>query len=71
MADKTKWAALVAAVGCPMDAPRPASNDHWDPRVVLPGETDANFGRWALPVMPRAIPGMPRTFLMRAMRVAD
>jgi hypothetical protein len=39
--------------------------------VVLPGETDANFGRWVLPVMPRAIPGMPRTFLMRASRVAD
>jgi O-methyltransferase involved in polyketide biosynthesis len=26
MADKTKWAALVAGAGCPMDAPRPASN---------------------------------------------
>jgi diadenosine tetraphosphate (Ap4A) HIT family hydrolase len=30
MPDKTKWAALVAGAGCPMDAPRPASNDHWD-----------------------------------------
>ena len=30
MADKSKWAALVAGAGCPMDAPRPPSNEHWD-----------------------------------------
>jgi len=30
MTDKTKWAALVAGAGCPLDAPRPPSNDYWD-----------------------------------------
>src|SRR5262245_3774712 len=30
MAEKKKWAALVAGAGCPLDAPRPASNDYWD-----------------------------------------
>jgi diadenosine tetraphosphate (Ap4A) HIT family hydrolase len=30
MTDKTKWAALVEGAGCPLDAPRPASNEHWD-----------------------------------------
>jgi len=28
--DKTSWLALVNGAGCPMDAPRPASNDHAD-----------------------------------------
>ena len=30
MTDKAKWESLVAGVGCPMDAPRALSNDHWD-----------------------------------------
>ena len=28
--DKTAWEALVDGAGCPLDAPRPASNDYWD-----------------------------------------
>jgi diadenosine tetraphosphate (Ap4A) HIT family hydrolase len=28
--DKIAWQALVDGAGCPMDAPRPASNDFWD-----------------------------------------
>ncbi len=43
----------------------------WQATVVFPGEADANFGRWVLPVMPRALPGMPRTFLMRATRTVE
>jgi methyltransferase (TIGR00027 family) len=66
----------LAQLGCPWkfsvaDPEAFMAARGWQADVVLPGETDANFGRWALPVMPRAIPGMPRTFLMRAMRVAD
>jgi hypothetical protein len=38
---------------------------------VFPGEPEANYGRWVMPVVPRAIAGMPRTFLIRATRVAD
>src|SRR4030095_14708375 len=30
MTDKTKWAALVAGAGCPLDEPRPPANEHWD-----------------------------------------
>jgi diadenosine tetraphosphate (Ap4A) HIT family hydrolase len=66
----------LAQLGCPWkfsvaDPEAFMAARGWQADVVLPGETDANFGRWALPVMPRVIPGMPRTFLMRAMRVAD
>ena len=43
----------------------------WQATVVYPGEPDANFGRWVLPVLPRALPGMPRTFLMYATRMAE
>ena len=32
--DKPAWQALVNGAGCPMDAPRPQSNDFWD--LVLP-----------------------------------
>jgi hypothetical protein len=43
----------------------------WQATVVLPGEADANFGRWTLPVIPRTVAGMPRTFLVRATLMAD
>jgi len=43
----------------------------WQGNTVFPGEPEANYGRWVLPVVPRAIPGLPRTFLIRATRVAD
>ena len=43
----------------------------WESNVVFPGEPEANYGRWVLPVVPRAIPGLPRTFLIRATRVTD
>ena len=43
----------------------------WESHVVFPGEAEANYGRWVMPVVPRAIPGLPRTFLIRATRMAD
>lgn len=30
MTDSTKWQLLVGGAECPLDAPRPASSDHWD-----------------------------------------
>jgi diadenosine tetraphosphate (Ap4A) HIT family hydrolase len=30
MANTTRWATKVAGRGCPLDAPRPDSNEHWD-----------------------------------------
>ena len=43
----------------------------WQGTAVFPGEPEANYGRWVMPVVPRAIPGLPRTFLIRATRTAD
>jgi hypothetical protein len=43
----------------------------WQANAVFPGEPEANYGRWIMPVVPRAIGGIPRTFLIRATRVAD
>jgi diadenosine tetraphosphate (Ap4A) HIT family hydrolase len=30
MTDKATWESRVAGAGCPLDAPRPTSNEHWD-----------------------------------------
>ncbi len=32
----------------------------------MPGDPNANFGRWPFPVMPRSMPGIPRTFFVTA-----
>jgi len=40
----------------------------FDPDVRQPGEGGANFGRWPRPLVPRAMPGLPRSFLVRATR---
>jgi hypothetical protein len=36
--------------------------------VTQPGEADANFGRWPTPILPREVPGVPGSFLVRARR---
>lgn len=36
--------------------------------VTQPGEEGANFGRWPKPVLPRQVPSVPRSFLVRARR---
>jgi methyltransferase (TIGR00027 family) len=41
----------------------------WEVQVTQVGEDGANFGRWPFPVLPRTIPGVPRTFLITASRV--
>lgn len=40
----------------------------WRATVVQPGEDGAQFGRWPFPVVPRSVPGVPRTFFVTAMR---
>jgi methyltransferase (TIGR00027 family) len=40
----------------------------FDAAVTQPGEQGANFGRWPAPMLPRDVPGVPRTFLVRARR---
>ena len=40
----------------------------WEADVTQPGEEGANFGRWPRPMLPREVPGLPRSFLVRARR---
>ena len=41
----------------------------WEADVTQPGEAGANYGRWTRPVAPREIPGVPRSFLVKARRL--
>jgi len=41
----------------------------WEADVTQPGEEGASFGRWPKPVLPRWLPGLPRSFLVRAHRL--
>jgi len=66
----------LSELGCPWkfgiaDPESFLASKGWESRVVFPGEPEANYGRWVMPVMPRAIPGLPRTFLIRATRMGD
>lgn len=38
----------------------------WRGVAVIPGEPEASYGRWPLPVLPRSLPGLPRIFLVTA-----
>jgi methyltransferase (TIGR00027 family) len=40
----------------------------WKAEVTQPGEEGANYGRWSTPKLPRQVPGVPRSFLVRAAR---
>ena len=40
----------------------------WEADVTQPGEEEANFGRWPRPMIPRSMPGLPQSFLVRARR---
>ncbi len=42
------------------------SHHGWSVDVTQPGEDGANFGRWPRPMVPREVPGLPRSFLVRA-----
>jgi len=40
----------------------------WDATATMPGEPEANWGRWPYPVSPRNVPGFPKSYLLRATR---
>jgi methyltransferase (TIGR00027 family) len=40
----------------------------WEADVTQPGEEGANFERWPRPMVPREVPGLPRSFLVKARR---
>jgi len=41
----------------------------WDANVIQPGEDGASFGRWPKPLLPKWLPGVPRSFLVRARHI--
>jgi hypothetical protein len=41
----------------------------WAATVIQPGEPGAAYGRWVLPVVPRSMPDMPRTWYVTADRL--
>ena len=45
------------------------SRHGWEADVTQPGEEGANFGRWPKPMLPREMPTLPRSFLVRARRL--
>jgi methyltransferase (TIGR00027 family) len=68
------YMAKLRELGCPWrygcdDPARTLASYGWDATVVAPGEPDANYGRWRLPVVPRSIANLPRTFFVRASRL--
>lgn len=43
----------------------------WQATVSSPGDPEISFGRWPYPPLPRHVPGMPRSFFVKAVRVED
>jgi methyltransferase (TIGR00027 family) len=69
----TKFLAYLKQTGCPWhfgtDEPEALLNQHgWSATVVCPGEPGAHFGRWPYPVLPRDMPGIPRSYLVTGWR---
>ena len=65
--------AALARLGAPgrfgtNDPEKLMSRHGWEADVVQPGEQGANFGRWPRPMIPRGVPALPRSFLVRAHR---
>ena len=63
--------AALARLGAPgrfgtNDPERLMARHGWEADVTQPGEEGANFGRWPRPMLPREVPGLPRSFLVRA-----
>jgi methyltransferase (TIGR00027 family) len=50
------------------DPERLMARHGWEADVTQPGEEGANFGRWSRPMVPREVPSLPRSFLVRARR---
>ncbi len=65
--------AALARLGAPgrfgtNDPEKLMARHGWEADVTQPGEEGANFGRWPRPMIPREVPGLPRSFLVRAHR---
>jgi methyltransferase (TIGR00027 family) len=57
----------LAEFGCPWifgvaDPEAFLSGYGWSSTIVMPGDPDANFGRWPYPRAPKGVPGVPRSY---------
>ena len=69
------YMAKLQELGCPWlfgtaDPERFLAGHGWRATAVGPGDEDANYDRWPYPVIPRSVPGLPRTYLVRGRKVA-
>jgi len=69
----TPFLAFLQDMGCPWrfgtDEPEALLKRHgWSTTAVCPGEPGAHFGRWPYPVLPRDLPGIPRSYLVTGWR---
>jgi methyltransferase (TIGR00027 family) len=69
----TRYMDALRAAGSPwrfgIEQPEAFFTNHgWDATAIMPGDPAANYGRWTFPTIPRAVPGIPRTFLVTATR---
>lgn len=67
------WVEMQAAAGAPwlgtLDDPVAELDAlSWTAVLAQAGEPEANHGRWTLPVIPQAVPGMPRNWYVTAER---
>ena len=65
--------AALARLGAPgqfgtNDPEKLMARHGWEADVTQPGEGGANYGRWPRPMVPREVPGLPRSFLVKARR---
>ncbi len=69
------WVEMQAAAGAPwlgtMEDPRAElANLGWTASLSQAGQPDADYGRWSLPVLPTAMPGVPHHWFVTAERTA-
>jgi len=50
------------------DPERLMARHGWEADVTQPGEEGANYGRWPRPMVPREVPSLTRSFLVKARR---
>jgi methyltransferase (TIGR00027 family) len=67
------WIDLLAREGAAwissIDEPEAFLAEHgWRAKAIELGEDGAHFGRWPFTVIPRSVPGVPRTFFVTAVR---
>jgi methyltransferase (TIGR00027 family) len=68
------WIEMQAQAGAPwlgtMEDPIACLGDRWAAGMTQPGQPDAHYGRWSLPVLPTIMPDIPHHWLVTARRTS-